>query len=78
MIRYVLPVLRITNVIFAYMPRLLDVAAKLKRSAHAALGLAKLCAVVRPVAEQRTHGTTFRAPVLNDPTTIIRRLCRLK
>jgi len=41
-------------------PRLRDVAAKLKRSAHAALGLAINCAVI-PVAGQRTHGATFRA-----------------
>jgi len=34
------------DVIFAYRPRLLSVAAQLKRSAHAG---------------QRTHGTTFRA-----------------
>jgi len=32
------------DVIFAHMPRLLDVAAQLKRSAHAALGLAVKCA----------------------------------
>jgi len=31
-------------VIFVHMPRLLDVAAQLKRSAHAALGLAVSCA----------------------------------
>ena len=30
--------------IFAHKPRLLEVAAQLKRSAHAALGLAKNCA----------------------------------
>jgi len=49
------------DVIFAHKPRLLDVAAQLKRSAHAALGLAsKLCAVV-PDAGRRTRGTTFRA-----------------
>ena len=46
--------------IFAHKPRLLDVAAQLQRSAHAALGLAINCAVI-PVAGQRTHGTTFRA-----------------
>ena len=46
--------------IFAHKPRLLDVAAQLQRSAHAALGLAISCAVI-PVAGQRTHGTTFRA-----------------
>jgi len=48
------------NVIFAHKPRLLDVAAQLKRSAHAALGLATNCAVI-PVACQRTHRATFRA-----------------
>jgi len=32
------------DVIFAHKPRLLDVAAQLKRSAHAALGLAVKCA----------------------------------
>ena len=32
------------DVIFAYRPRLLSVAAQLKRSAHAALGLAMNCA----------------------------------
>jgi len=32
------------DVIFAHKPRLLDVAAQLKRSAHAALGLAIDCA----------------------------------
>ena len=32
------------DVIFAHKPRLLDVAAQLKRSAHAALGLAVNCA----------------------------------
>jgi len=31
------------NVIFAHKPRLLDVTAQLKRSAHAALGLAVNC-----------------------------------
>jgi len=48
------------DVIFAHKPRLLGVAAQLKRSAHAALGLAINCAVL-PTAGQRTHGTTFRA-----------------
>jgi len=50
------------DVIFAHRPRLLDVAAQMKHSAHAALGLAKnkLCAVLS-VAGQRTQGTTFRA-----------------
>jgi len=32
------------DVIFAHKPRLLDIAAQLKRSAHAALGLAISCA----------------------------------
>ena len=41
-IRYVLPVF-VDDVIFAHKPRLLDVAAQLKRSAHAALGLAINC-----------------------------------
>ena len=44
---YVLPM---DDVIFAHKPRLLDVAAQLKRREHAALGLAKLCAVT-PVAD---------------------------
>jgi len=34
----------IDDVIFAYKPRLLDVAAQLKRSAHSALGLSVNCA----------------------------------
>ena len=37
--------LDIDNVIFAHKPRLLDVAAQLKRSAHAALVLAINCAL---------------------------------
>jgi len=49
------------DVIFAHKPKLLDVAAQLKRSGHAALRLA-----VIPAAGQRTHGTTFRA--LNVPS----------
>ena len=50
------------DVMFAHKPiKLLDVAAQLKRSAHAALGLTINCARVIPVAGQRTHGTTFRA-----------------
>jgi len=50
------------DVMFTHKPRLLDVAAQLKRSAHAAsLGHGyKLYAVI-PLAGQRTHGTTFRA-----------------
>jgi len=53
---YVLPFLWM---MFAHKPRLLDVAAQLKRS----LGLDyKLCAVIGlPVAGQRTHGITFLA-----------------
>jgi len=47
------------DVIFAYKPRLLGVAAQLKCSAHAALDLAINSAVVIPIAGQRTHGTTF-------------------
>jgi len=47
------------DIIFGHKPRLLDVTAQLKRSAHAALGLAINCAVI-PVAGQRMHGTTFR------------------
>ena len=42
-IRYVLPAI-MNEFIFAHKPRLLDVAAQLKRSAHAALGLAINCA----------------------------------
>jgi len=49
----------IDDVIFAHKPRLLDVTAQLKSSAHAALGLVINCAVI-PVAGQQTHGTTFR------------------
>jgi len=49
------------DVIFAHRPRLLDVTAQLKRSAHATLGLAINWCTVIPVAGQRTHGTTFRA-----------------
>jgi len=50
------------DVISPHKPRLLDVAAQLKRSAQAAsLGHGyKLYAII-PVAGQRTHGTTFRA-----------------
>ena len=49
------------DVIFARKPRLLDVAVQLKGSAHAPWAwLYKLCAVI-PVANQRTHETTFRA-----------------
>jgi len=50
------------DIMFAHKPRLLDVAAQLKCSADAALGLAiyKLCAVI-PVAGQQMDGTAFRA-----------------
>ena len=57
--RYVLPVLGLWTASYLLKPRLLDVAAQLNRSAHAALGLATNCAVI-PVAGQRTHGTTFQ------------------
>jgi len=43
-IRYVLPVLWMMSYLLTSQPRLLDVAAELKRSAHAALGLAMNCA----------------------------------
>jgi len=49
------------DVIFAHKPTLLDVAAQLKRSAQAALGMARAKCAVIPAAGQRTHGTTFRA-----------------
>ena len=52
-IRYVLPVFT-DNVIFAHKPGLLDVAAQLRRSAHAALGLAIKCAEKRLQANERT------------------------
>jgi len=48
------------DVVFAHKPRLLNVAAQLKRSAHVALSGYKQCAVI-PAAGQRTHGTTVRA-----------------
>ena len=48
------------DVIFAHKSRLLDVAAQLKRSAHAVFGLATNCCAITP-DRQRTHGTTFRA-----------------
>ena len=50
------------DVIFAHKPRLLDVAAQLKCSAHAAWDLAinvRSCSI--PVASQRMHGNSFRA-----------------
>ena len=43
-IRCELPVLIMDDVMFAHKPMLLDVATQLKRSAHAALGLAVNCA----------------------------------
>ena len=43
------------DVIFAHEPRLLDVTAQLKRSAHTALGLAINCAGLL------THETAFQA-----------------
>jgi len=46
------------DVILAHKPRLLDIAVRLKRSTHTALGLVVNDA---PVAGQRMHGTTFRA-----------------
>jgi len=45
--------------LFAHKPRLLDVAAQLKRSAHAALGLASVRS--NTTAGQRTHRNIFRA-----------------
>ena len=48
----------IDDVMLAHKPRLLSVATQLKRSAHAALGLAINC------AGQRTHRTAFRALVV--------------
>ena len=54
------------DVIFAHKPRLLDVAAQLKRGAHAALGSAIICAQIQ-VTGQRTHGTTFWALIFNFP-----------
>jgi len=50
----------IDDVVFANKPRLFDVAANLKRSAHTALGLAINCAVIT-VAGRWTHTATFRA-----------------
>jgi len=51
------------DVTLAHKPRLFEVAAQLKRSAHAALGLAANCAhcAVIPVAGQRAHMITFWA-----------------
>ena len=47
------------DVTLAHKPRLLDVATQLKRSAHAALGLAVNCAVI-PVAGNGRTGLLFR------------------
>jgi len=49
------------DVIFAHKPRLLDVAAQLKRSAHAALGLAIYCAQYNTSCRPTDIWTTFRA-----------------
>jgi len=46
------------DVIFAHKPRLVDVAAQQKRSAHVTLGLA--IKLRNNTSCQRTHGTTFR------------------
>ena len=46
----------IDDVIFARKPRLLVIAAQLRRSAHSALGLAVRS---NTIAGQRTHGTTI-------------------
>ena len=53
-IHYVLPVLIVDDVMFAHKPRLLDVAAQLKRSAHAALGLVINCARSNTGCSERT------------------------
>ena len=50
------------DVVFAHKPRLLDVAAQLKRSAHAALGLAKTSRR-NTRHRQRTHGATSRGRI---------------
>ena len=49
------------DVMFAHKPRFLDVAAQLKRSSHAALGLGYKLRTMIPVAGQRSHGTTYGA-----------------
>jgi len=54
------------DVMFAHKPRLLDVAAQLKRSTHSLRLGYKLCAVI-PVAGQRPHGTTFRVLKVTSP-----------
>ena len=46
------------DVIFAHRPRLLDVAAKLKRSAHAALDVSINCVVI-PAAGQRPEAQDY-------------------
>ena len=48
------------DVIFAHKPRLLDVAVQLKRSAHAALGVAINRAQYYHLQAKGTHGTTDR------------------
>ena len=58
-IRYVLPVF-IDDVIFAHKPRLLDVAAQLKRSALQQPWAWLLTVRSNTSFSQRTHGTTFR------------------
>ena len=50
------------DVVFAHKPRLLDVAAQLKRSAHAAWGLAKTSRR-NTRHRQRTHGATSRGRI---------------
>ena len=47
------------DVIYAYKPRLLDVAAQLKRSAHAALGLAINCAIIENFEPQNACWQKF-------------------
>ena len=47
------------DVIFAHMTRLLDVAAQLKRSAHAALGLAINCAQLYQLKANGRTGQLF-------------------
>jgi len=59
-ISYVLPVLWMT-LLYAHKPRLLDVAAQLKRSAHAAFGLAINCAQYTICRPTDARDYTFRA-----------------
>ena len=68
----------VDDVIFAHKPRLLDVAAQLKRSAHAALGLAINCAQRYQLAGQRTHGTTFWALKVTSQVATAGRSLRLR